>query len=75
MLNLDEEVIQKMIEKSEEFRKLFEEHIKYEQDLEAISSLKFYPPEVEARIKEIKKVKLKGKDRMYQLIAEYGFKY
>ena len=74
MLNLDEETIQKMITKSEEFKKLFEEHIRYEQDLEAISSLKFYPPEVEARIKEIKKIKLKGKDRMYQLVTEFGFK-
>ncbi len=72
MLNLDEETIQKMIAKSEEFKKLFEDHIRYEQDLEAISSLKFFPPEVETRIKEIKKIKLKGKDRMYQLVAEFG---
>jgi hypothetical protein len=72
MLNLSDEQIQKMLEISEEFKELFENHIKYEQDLEAISSLKFYPPEVELKIKEIKKIKLKGKDRMYQLAQEAG---
>jgi hypothetical protein len=72
MLNLTEAQIQKMLEISEEFKQLFEDHIRYEQDLEAISSLKFYPPEVEIKIKEIKKIKLKGKDRMHQLAAEAG---
>lgn len=70
MLNLEDSLIQKMVEMNEEFKTLFHEHIQFEQDLEAISSLKFFPPEVESKIKEIKKIKLRGKDRMHQLVAE-----
>lgn len=54
-----------------EFKKLFDEHIRFEQDLEALYSLKYFPPEVETKIKEIKRRKLLGKDRMEQIIAFY----
>lgn len=54
-----------------EFKKLFDEHIRFEQDLEALYSLKYFPPEVETKIKEIKRRKLLGKDRMEQIIASY----
>jgi len=63
-----------LLVENEEFRKLYEEHIQYEQDLEALYSLKFFPPEVELRIKELKIVKLHGKDRMRQLMTDYNNK-
>ncbi len=54
-----------------EFNKCFNEHIKLEQDLEALYSLKIVPPEVEANIKQIKLTKLKNKDLMDQIIIKY----
>lgn len=54
-----------------EFKKYFNEHIKLEQDLEALYSLKIVPPEVEANIKQIKITKLKNKDLMDQIIIKY----
>lgn len=71
MLNNNDSVIKELLETNEEFKKLFEEHIRLEQDLEALYSLKYFPPEVEIKIKEIKLTKLKGKDRMNQIIKEY----
>jgi|GEM_PF-738159 uncharacterized protein YdcH (DUF465 family) len=71
MIKYESELIREIYEKNEEFKALFDEHIQLEQDLEALSSLKYFPPEVQIKIKEIKVKKLKGKDRMEQIIAEY----
>ncbi len=71
MLKMNQDIVQELLDTNEEFRKLFEEHVKLEQDLEALYSLKYFPPEVERRIKEIKKIKLRGKDRMEQIVSEY----
>lgn len=68
MLKVDNELVQRLLRENEEFRKLYDEHVSLEQDLEAIYSLKYFPPEVEMRIKEIKKRKLGCKDRM-EIIA------
>ena len=65
------ELYERISKENMEFKKLFDEHIRFEQDLEALYSLKYFPPEVDARIKEIKKRKLFGKERMEQIIASY----
>lgn len=65
------EIIEKLCEANTEFKELFDNHIKFEQDLEALYSLKFFPPEVEAKVKEIKVLKLRGKDRIESMIAKY----
>ncbi len=65
------ELYERISKENMEFKKLFDEHIRFEQDLEALYSLKYIPPEVDARIKEIKKRKLFGKERMEQIIASY----
>jgi uncharacterized protein YdcH (DUF465 family) len=71
MLKSNTELIESIKNESPEFRELFNEHIRLEQDLEALLSLKYYPPEVEAKIKEIKKQKLIGKDKMEKIAGEY----
>ncbi|MCD8569331.1 MAG: YdcH family protein [Geovibrio sp.] len=71
MLKSNTELIESIKNDSPEFRDLFNEHIRLEQDLEALLSLKYYPPEVEAKIKEIKKQKLVGKDKMERIATEY----
>lgn len=70
MLKVNEELIQKLLNENEEFRKLYYEHVNLEQDLEALYSLKYFPPEVEIKIKEMKKKKLICKDRMERIVAE-----
>lgn len=74
MLKSNAELIESIKNDSPEFRDLFEEHIRLEQDLEALLSLKYYPPEVEVKIKEIKKQKLMGKDKMERIAGEYQIK-
>ena len=71
MLKSNAELIESIKKDSPEFRELFDEHVRLEQDLEALLSLKYYPPEVEAKIKEIKKQKLMGKDKMEKIAGEY----
>ncbi|WP_022849979.1 DUF465 domain-containing protein [Limisalsivibrio acetivorans] len=71
MLKTDSNLIENIKEQNSEFKVLFEEHVRLEQDLEALLSLKYYPPEVEAKIKEIKKKKLAGKDKMERIAADY----
>ncbi|ADD68213.1 conserved hypothetical protein [Denitrovibrio acetiphilus DSM 12809] len=70
MLKVENELVEKMVQTDQDFRKLFEAHISFEQDLEALYSLKYFPPEVEAKIKEIKISKLRGKDKMEMLLAQ-----
>ena len=65
------ELYERISKENMEFKKLFDEHIRFEQDLEALYRLKYFPPEVETKIKEIKRRKLLGKDRMEQIIAAY----
>jgi uncharacterized protein YdcH (DUF465 family) len=62
---IDEDILKK----SDELRRLYEEHIRLEQDLEALYSLKYFPPAVEMKIKEIKVSKLQGKDKIYKLLS------
>ena len=62
------ELYERISKENMEFKKLFDEHIRFEQ---ALYSLKYFPPEVETKIKEIKRRKLLGKDRMEQIIAAY----
>ncbi len=69
---MNEDIIISELRNSDmEFKKYFNEHIKLEQDLEALYSLKIIPPEVEANIKQIKLTKLKNKDLMDQIITKY----
>ncbi len=65
------ELYERISKENIEFKRLFDEHIRLEQDLEALYSLKYFPPEVEVKIKEIKKRKLLGKDKMEQILSSY----
>ncbi|MCX8085076.1 MAG: DUF465 domain-containing protein [Calditerrivibrio sp.] len=71
MIKYESELIEELYNNNEEFRMLFDEHIQLEQDLEALCSLKYFPPEVQVKMKEIKIRKLRGKDRMEQIISEH----
>ena len=65
------ELYERISKENIEFKRLFDEHIRLEQDLEALYSLKYFPPEVEVKIKEFKKRKLLGKDKLEQILSSY----
>ena len=69
-----DDLVKELYNTDEEFQRLFDEHIRFEQDLEALYSLKFFPPEVEYNIKDIKRQKLRGKDQMNRIIEDYKLK-
>ncbi len=71
MLEEDKTVINILCEENVEFKELFDEHIRFEQDLEALYSTSPITPLIESKIKEIKLLKLRGKDKYHSILSEY----
>ena len=57
--------------KSEEYKKIEDEHRKLEQSLDEINKKKYLSPDEEVERKKIQKQKLYCKDRMARLIRAY----
>jgi uncharacterized protein YdcH (DUF465 family) len=55
---------------NEGFRKLYEEHEKYEKQLRELDKNRYLTPEQEFQRKTIQKLKLNGKDHMSLLIRQ-----
>ncbi|HDD53522.1 MAG TPA: DUF465 domain-containing protein [Thermosulfidibacter takaii] len=65
----EQEIIEKLMETHEEFKKLKAEHAQLEARLEEIySSKRFFSTEEEVEIKSIKRRKLQLKDKMNEII-------
>ena len=54
-----------------EFRRLMEEHLQYEQRLEELNRLRYLSSEQELEKKQVQKLKLRGKDRMAEILREH----
>lgn len=67
----DLELIEEYISVDDELRKHVEEHKKFEKILEEFNQRIHLTPEEEMEQKRIKKLKLKGRDRIEQLLARY----
>ena len=65
------EKIQALIQKDEELKKLWEEHLEYEEKIEELQSKRYLTPEEEVELKRLKKEKLAGKDRIYSILRKY----
>jgi len=61
-------VMKELIRSHFEFRKLHEEHESMEVKLRKLDNKKHLSPEEESERKHIQKMKLSGKDRMYEII-------
>ena len=68
----ENEIISNLRSKSDEFRKIEEEHRKLDKDLEEMNKKRYLTPEEEIEKKKVQKQKLQYKDRMAELIREYG---
>jgi uncharacterized protein YdcH (DUF465 family) len=67
----EKELKKLMLEKSEEFRKVYKQHQKYEKELEKYKEKSFLTEEEKLDEKELKKKKLALKDRMYFMMTEF----
>jgi len=65
------ELLAKFGDKDEELKKLWDEHLMYEKQLEKFENKSFLTPQEESEIKSIKKQKLHGKTRMNELLEKY----
>lgn len=67
----DLEIIEKYSPIDEELRCYIEEHRRYEEILENFSTRSYLNPEEELEEKRIKKLKLKGRDKIEAILAKY----
>ena len=68
-MQLSQQVREYLAKNDEAFRRLYEKHQEFEQELEALAKKGFLSPEEEVRVAEVKKKKLTMKDQML-LIAK-----
>jgi hypothetical protein len=66
------EIINMLRIKSDEFRKIEEEHRKLDKDLDEMNKKRYLMPDEEVEKKRMQKQKLQYKDRMAELIRKFG---
>ena len=71
MENSDRELIQKVLQNNFELRKLYDEHINLEDQLSSLQRRPFLTTEESIIEKEIKMRKLKGVERMMNIISPH----
>ncbi len=64
-------LIEELIQINEEFRKLWQEHEELNKVVDEMSSKLYLTPEEEVKLKELKLKKLKGKEKLVEMIEEY----
>ena len=65
-----ESLIDRLIAENEEFRRLRDEHQRYDRELETLKQSSPLSAEQDWRITELKKLKLMAKDRMETIIRQ-----
>lgn len=63
-----EPLIERLAAENHEFRKLRDEHKKYEEELAGLNTRGFLTTDQQWRVSELKKLKLMAKDRMESII-------
>ncbi len=63
-----ESLIDRLIAENEEFRRLRDEHQRYDRELETLKGVSALSAEQQWRITELKKLKLMAKDRMESIL-------
>ncbi len=70
-MEIDPTLLEKVQSENEEFKKLYQEHLDLKHRVEELNKMNFLSPELELEKKTVQKQKLKGKDRMTQIIEQY----
>ncbi|MCG8337526.1 MAG: DUF465 domain-containing protein [Proteobacteria bacterium] len=63
----DLELIEKYAVDNNELDRLHKEHIRLESEIETLQAIKIRSPEESKKLKELKRVKLAGRDRMEEI--------
>lgn len=71
MEETDLQLIRKLIPKDKELKRLWDEHLDYEEKLDQLNKRRYLSTEEEMRRKEIQKIKLHGKDRIEEILRRY----
>lgn len=71
MLDKETEIVERLFQEDEEFRRLKEKHQIYEKELEELNKSMFLSSEQERKRIEIKKMKLAVKDKMESILRRY----
>ncbi|HOJ13096.1 MAG TPA: DUF465 domain-containing protein [Deltaproteobacteria bacterium] len=71
MEEADLQLIRKLIPRDEELKRLWDEHLEYEKKLEALGKRRYLSTEEDMKRKELQKLKLKGKDRIEEILRRY----
>ncbi len=67
----DEDLIKSLVDRDEELKKLYEEHLDLERQLATLLHKHYLTPEEELERKRIQKIKLAGKDRIMEILGRY----
>jgi len=70
-MEIDPTLLEKVQGENEEFKKLYQEHLDLKHRVVELNKMNFLTPELELEKKTVQKQKLKGKDRMTQIIEQY----
>ncbi len=65
------ELIAKYGDKDEELKKLWQQHLEYERQVEKLESKPFLSPQDDLELKKIKKLKLAGKTKIQAILEKY----
>jgi uncharacterized protein len=65
------ELIEKYRQVDEELKALWEQHLRFERDLERFEGKPYLTPSEELEKKNLKKMKLAGKTRMHSILDRY----
>ena len=66
----DLKLIEEYAKTNSELDRLFKEHLKLGKEIEALQGLKIMSPAESKQLKELKRVKLSGRDRMEEIFQE-----
>jgi uncharacterized protein YdcH (DUF465 family) len=67
-------LIAKFSEEDPELKKLWTEHLDYEQKLKELEKKLHLSPEEDVEKKKLQKLKLSGKDKMFEILKKYTVK-
>lgn len=67
----DDELKAHLIQTDEEFRRLAEQHRQYKQRLQELASRPYLTPQEQVEETQLKKLKLRLKDQMQQIMERY----
>jgi hypothetical protein len=70
-MEIDPTLLEKVQGENQEFKKLYEEHLDLKKRVEKLNNMHFLTPEQELEKKTVQKQKLKGKDRMIEIIEQF----